>query len=308
MIRLDGNSLAAFRGCGVAGTVQSVAGCELFGAAREPLWASPYSAAATRALKDAFTAAQWVTIRDYGFAHPALVPFINEDPMLVMSLIDGLGTRWLVGDGTAYIVTPSGNFETGDVEEAKAKFYATIMNNESAAFGIGNYPTFFFAFGWYASKMGLFNKGTGTILGNIAVQPNTVLEVEIKNEGTNSSTLKINGEYKGSFSGTGYPVNSDKSFDIFCRNKTRAMTGGIAYVERIKNGNQTAMFYPFKRNGAMGMIDLLTGTFYGNANSSGSFSESIGWTTEEDDETNTVEDNNQGGGDNNGGGEENVIG
>ena len=101
MIRLDGNSLAAFRGAGVAGTVQRMAGCELFGEARGT---SPYSAAATRALKAQFPT-QWPTIRDYGFAHPALVPFINEDPMLVMSLIDGLGERWLVTDGASYINT-----------------------------------------------------------------------------------------------------------------------------------------------------------------------------------------------------------
>lgn len=59
---------------------------------------SPYCWQATVALKAAFPT-QWETIRDYGFAHPALVPFINEDPMLVMSLIEGLGTRWLKSDG-----------------------------------------------------------------------------------------------------------------------------------------------------------------------------------------------------------------
>ena len=69
---------------------------------RSPLWASPYSAQATAALKAQFPT-QWATIQAYGFAHPALVPFINEDPMLVMSLIEGLGARWLVtADGGAY--------------------------------------------------------------------------------------------------------------------------------------------------------------------------------------------------------------
>ena len=118
MIRLDGNNLAAFRGCGVAGTVQSVAGCELFGAARGT---SPYSAAATRALKAQFPT-QWETIRDYGFSHPALVPFINEDPMLVMSLIDGLGWRFATpATNQSYFIT-SMTYGTGDVEvEAQMK-------------------------------------------------------------------------------------------------------------------------------------------------------------------------------------------
>lgn len=43
--------------------------------------ASPYSLAATQALKAAFPQ-YWTAIRDYGYAHPQLVPFINEDPML----------------------------------------------------------------------------------------------------------------------------------------------------------------------------------------------------------------------------------
>ena len=114
MIRLDGNSLAAFRGAGVAGTVQSVAGCELFGAARSPKWASPYSAAATRALKAQFPT-QWPTIRDYGFAHPEIVGYMNayapEDAKIAYSLVPTLGVRrYLVGDGKVW-------FETGITTE-----------------------------------------------------------------------------------------------------------------------------------------------------------------------------------------------
>ena len=47
---------------------------------RGPSWASPYSAQATAALKDAFTT-QWGTIRDYGFAHPEIVPYVNQYPV-----------------------------------------------------------------------------------------------------------------------------------------------------------------------------------------------------------------------------------
>ena len=65
---------------------------------------SPYSAAAAMALKAAFPA-QWAIIRDYGWEHPALVPFINEDPMLVMSLIVGLGTRLVTTDNASWIDT-----------------------------------------------------------------------------------------------------------------------------------------------------------------------------------------------------------
>ena len=42
---------------------------------------SPYNAAATAALKAAFTAAQWATIRDYGWQHPEIVPYVNANPL-----------------------------------------------------------------------------------------------------------------------------------------------------------------------------------------------------------------------------------
>lgn len=66
--------------------------------------ASPYSPEATQALKAAFPQ-YWTAIRDYGVAHPQLVPFINEDPMLIVSLVEVGKTRWLVGDGKAWINT-----------------------------------------------------------------------------------------------------------------------------------------------------------------------------------------------------------
>lgn len=56
--------------------------------------ASPYSPEATQALKAAFPQ-YWTAIYDYGYAHPQLVPFINEDPMLIVSLVEVGKTRWL---------------------------------------------------------------------------------------------------------------------------------------------------------------------------------------------------------------------
>ena len=104
MIGLGTNRLSASRLAGLREARQFRNGQWLEGAGSwyDP---SPYSAAATAALKAAFSAAQWAIIRDYGFAHPALVPFINEDPMLVMSLIEGLGTRWQYADDNSYIAT-----------------------------------------------------------------------------------------------------------------------------------------------------------------------------------------------------------
>ena len=105
MIGLGSNRLSVCRRGGMSVTQAGRGGMELLAVGRMPSWASPYSAQATAALKAQFPT-QWQTIRDYGFAHPALVPFINEDPMLVMSLIEGLGTRTITpGKTRAYIDT-----------------------------------------------------------------------------------------------------------------------------------------------------------------------------------------------------------
>lgn len=97
MIRLGSNRLTVCRRGGMSVTQAGRGGMEWLAGGRRPRWSSPYSAQATAALKAQFPT-QWATIRDYGFAHPALVPFINEDPMLVCSLIPELGiTRWLIG-------------------------------------------------------------------------------------------------------------------------------------------------------------------------------------------------------------------
>ena len=42
-------------------------------------------------------------------------------------------------------------------------------------------------------------------------------------------------------------------------------------LAKLKQGNTELEMYPFIRQGANGMIDTLTGTFYPNANTSGSF-------------------------------------
>lgn len=47
----------------------------------------------------------WGEIVNYGISHPFVVPYINEDPMLICSLIELGKTRFLVGDGTSWIDT-----------------------------------------------------------------------------------------------------------------------------------------------------------------------------------------------------------
>lgn len=93
MIGLGSNRLSVCRRGGMSVTQAGRGGMEWLAGGRMPSWASPYSAQATAALKDAFTAAQWATIKAYGFAHPEIVPYVNANPTigLFAATYDGFG-------------------------------------------------------------------------------------------------------------------------------------------------------------------------------------------------------------------------
>ena len=108
MIGLGSNRLTCCRRGGMAITQAGRGGMEWLAGGRMPRWASPYSAQATAALKAQFPT-QWPTIRDYGFAHPEIVGYMNayapEDAKIAYSLVEGIGTRYLVGNNYSYIDT-----------------------------------------------------------------------------------------------------------------------------------------------------------------------------------------------------------
>ena len=84
MIGLGSNRLTCCRRGGMSVTQAGRGGMEWLAGGRLPRWAQwwlPYSRQAGEALKDAFTAAQWETIRDYGWQHPEIVPYVNENPI-----------------------------------------------------------------------------------------------------------------------------------------------------------------------------------------------------------------------------------
>lgn len=270
MIRLDGNSLAAFRGAGVAGTVQSVAGCELFGAARMPSWASPYSAAATQALKAAFSADQWATIRDYGFSHPEIVPYMNayapEDAKIAYSLVEGIGTRGIRTDKSAYIDT---GIKATSNTDCQIDYYDCVLvsSQEHILFGARN--------GSWSANYGVnaaSSNNTGMYAyynydGQTRITPATARLVKLA-----KGKLYLDGVE--SFSKTYSAFSFNLNIYIFGTNNG----GTHQYSPEVKaksfkvwvNDELVREMYPFIRNGVNGMIDVLSGTFYQNAGS-GSF-------------------------------------
>ena len=258
MIRLDGNNLAAFRGAGVAGTVQSVAGCELFGAARWPSWANPYlpySKAAGEALVAQFPT-QWPTIRDYGFAHPALVPFINEDPMLVMSLIDGLGTRWLVGDG-ASLIDLGIKLGTGSKTLAAFKYIVNPVNNKSLLAGVNVQQIHYNQYLYYQYQ------GTWNSTG-MSMAKDTEYEIETSLM-QGSQYIKVNGVIKKTTTsgGTQEPTTNTCIFSYSPEGTGTEVT--CKFAKAWLNGELVRDMVPFiSQTQGMGMLDLVNGVFHEN--------------------------------------------
>lgn len=80
MIGLGSNRLTVCRRGGMRVTQAGRGGMEWLGV-RGPSWSSPYSAQATAALLAQFPT-QWPTIRDYGLAHPEIVPYVNANYLI----------------------------------------------------------------------------------------------------------------------------------------------------------------------------------------------------------------------------------
>ena len=256
-------------------------GMEWLAGGRLPSWASPYSAQATAALKDAFSAEQWPTIRDYGFAHPEIVGYMNayapEDAKIAYSLVPTLGyDRWIANGGTGHI-------DTGFIANNYAHSYqydmvwkaAAIRNNtciigtvsNGAAFGNVYFPNnadtcqVWGAYNWVDTQL-TFN-----------VAANTKYTDSIKfdfdsNKGyrtLNGSSLEKNVDMR---------TRTTTSPYLFAYNNAgsagQKANCSFAKVVMYGDGVKVREMYPFIRNGVNGMIDVLSGTFYQNAGS-GSF-------------------------------------
>ena len=113
MIGLGSNRLTVCRRGGMSVTQAGRGGMEWLAGYRDPIWASPYSAQATAALKAQFPT-QWPTIRDYGFAHPEIVPLVNERPIaygtviVYYDIVPSIRTNGAMADSGIVLTTLAG--------------------------------------------------------------------------------------------------------------------------------------------------------------------------------------------------------
>lgn len=196
--------------------------------------------------------------------------FINEDPMLVCSLVETSKTRWLVGDGEAYIDT--GIVPGGRKLATKSKFYIQGTNTTWATMvGSGvtdntdNYRPICkkTSTNQWRLKIGGYN----TYYPNADSKPHTV-EVN-----TPQGMFILDGVVLDSTAQRSVPASNTRSLWIFNDNggSGENAMGGCAFVQIIEQ-EDIAHFLPFRRNGQMEMLDLVTGTL---ATRVGTFTEQL---------------------------------
>ena len=211
--------------------------------------------------------------------------YAPEDAKIAYSLVEGIGTRWLVGDGTAWINTlVIGKSLPGLGMRVKIKAYRTGTYNGAL---LGARDPRFWPWLWYN---GMWDNIVGDDNYGATVQANKIYEVEWY-ASTSGWKSYIDGVLTKE---GGHTANTNRNMYMYANNAgsvTYQAEGHIAYVV-IDDGTdgsfvETRHFLPMKLGkawaaedvstgvaqaaGTCGMIDLVSGKFFPNANSSGSF-------------------------------------
>ena len=198
-----------------------------------------------------------------------LADFIQEDPLLVCSLVETSKTRWLVGDGKAYV-------DSGIIgnQNLTAKARAKMLNKTSVS-------TYQCVFGSRVTDKQqavnvafIYPSGYYTEFGDVSqdsitgVGVDVITDFEISKEGAWINGTKV-------MNGTNNVFTTPTEIALFSRHdqgalNARPLNGAISYVEF--GGDTQAHFIPMQRtDGTCGMLDIVSGTFYPNANTQGQF-------------------------------------
>lgn len=196
-----------------------------------------------------------------------LAGFINEDPLLVCSLVETSKTRWLVGDGSAKIITdvvPSANTGVKVLMKKISSvhnsfvFSAGTLNDRYGVYDQGNVLLY-----WYYPSG---YKSTGVSYSNtLLIEYNIDSRISIKdisgNElyGATLNQIDCSGALQTG-SSTTYPNGVDEYQYM------------IAETDGVENFHGVPMQ---RTDGTCGMLDIISGTFHPNANTQGSFTIAI---------------------------------
>lgn len=200
----------------------------------------------------------------------ALAGFINEDPMLVCSLVDTGKTRWLVNEADGnYIVTPFLP-DYGITYGATVIQHSAEANKEYSVFGSRTTQTSSFLLQTMNGKWRSQCFGGWTTYGTAKL--NVAYNVEFNFKGIKvDGTQIVKGDYKPS------PAITNSIWLVENNNANEPhgsyFIGGYAeFYRKDESGEITNRLIPLQHDGKVGMLDIISGTFYPNANTSGSFS------------------------------------
>ena len=257
------------------------------------IWDNPYNSETTRILMTNFPQ-KFVEICRYGNMHSQIVPFINEDPMLVCSLgIEGLPIRWhrMVNGywDTGLQVTMNNWNKIRYILDAVAT--TTNVGNRWFANGIGggsicglhvglnngtsNYTSAPFTYGNGYNDVTLSNETKGSYgkhyrwdfdilhetykvyddTGTLIVNVAATLKAPTANNTSGGITVGRWHQYNNINSGSTHSADTREC---------------LQYVD----DELVNWFVPFTRNGVFGMMNLMTNTF---ASVSGTSEEKFGW-------------------------------
>lgn len=250
-----------------SGTISNAAVTNLrwFGT-NEPSWATPYNSETTTYLKNTYPN-DWDNIKEYGFEHSAIVPFINEDADLICSLVDVGYERWLVTTNGGRVLT---GFVPSPLDRIEMRFKSTwgnydILTSSVNAIGTADpnnknvrikvdSATVFTILTFHNMNCSVPARTKDTIMTVILDMPNKKIYI-------NNSTFNI------SFVGT--QDANQPAFSTHSGNSTAEQQ--VAFLKGIRDGKVIAHYYPCKYNNEYGLLDVVSAIFYPNIRENTSF-------------------------------------
>ena len=229
------------------------------------LYDSPYDQAATMYFLTTYSN-YWSSIKQYGIDHPELVPYIEEDNDLIISLVDGLGWRFATPQVNGSHFFTSMVYGNGDIEiEADMKIIGAPSINTVFS-GIYNGSRYYFNGTYRGYVLTCAKLGTwGTnVWAYDTISDNTPFVA--------LSTIKANGVFQ--MKKDNNPISSNTGgqqcpnpninivlfghIDINGVIRNTNNIGEYAGKVRVKASGTEHKFAPFVRNGQVEFLDLTT--------------------------------------------------
>ena len=268
MIGLGSNRLTIARRGGMSVTQAGKGGMEWLGV-RYPSWATPYSAAATAALVAQFPT-QWPTIRDYGFAHPEIVPWVNDNPLrwgyiianytanLTTFLADYQRCEYIQSTGTQYILHKGVNTNNDwniemdvCVVEYGASWTPLCINHYVGGVWIGAKAAQMVLRQYSGNDYILFARPAAGEFFNLKVSSRS-----------NAASYYINNELKGSASNATFTFNAQQTNALL---SDKGGTNAKAKLAFYQSDEECMVACYLKNGGTIGMYDFVTGTLKTNS-------------------------------------------